>query len=106
MTKIEDLVEAVKTHAAEHYEDGGWDVIVETLDDNDIAEILRGERNPGYRPSRSVKGAIARVGALAALYREADAPHRAEREAGREEDARERRNRLARERRAAAKAVA
>ena len=32
------LVEAVKAHALAHYEDGGWDVVVETYEDIDIAK--------------------------------------------------------------------
>ena len=41
-------VDAVKAHAAEHYEDGGWDVIVECYTDEMVLELVRG--------SRSVKG--------------------------------------------------
>lgn len=36
----ESLVEAVKTHAIEHYEDGGWDVVVECCDDEWIADTI------------------------------------------------------------------
>jgi hypothetical protein len=36
------LVTAVKVHALQHYNDGGWDVIVECWDDGEIlAEITR-----------------------------------------------------------------
>jgi len=34
------LVEAVKAFAEEHYEDGGWDVIVECWTDADILEHI------------------------------------------------------------------
>lgn len=34
------LVEAVKAHALAHYTDGGWDVIVECWDDDEIAEQI------------------------------------------------------------------
>jgi hypothetical protein len=34
------LVEYVKKYAAAHYEDGGWDVIVECWTDGEIAERL------------------------------------------------------------------
>jgi hypothetical protein len=36
------MVEAVKAHALEHYEDGGWDVVVECWDDEQIAEQIAG----------------------------------------------------------------
>lgn len=35
-----DLVAAVKAHAAAHYEDGGWDVIVECWDDQQIEDVI------------------------------------------------------------------
>ncbi len=34
------LVQAVKDHAIEHYEDGGWDVIVECYDDATVDEMI------------------------------------------------------------------
>ena len=36
-----ELVAAVKAHAIEHYNEGGWDFIVECYDDADIARELR-----------------------------------------------------------------
>lgn len=36
--RLKTKVEGVKTHALEHYEDGGWDVIVECWEDADIIE--------------------------------------------------------------------
>lgn len=38
--ELQDLVRAVKDHAVEHYNDGGWDVIVECWGDNQIANII------------------------------------------------------------------
>lgn len=35
------LIEAVKKHAQEHYDDGGWDVVVECWEDEEIREWLR-----------------------------------------------------------------
>lgn len=35
-----ELVEAVKAHALAHYEDGGWDVVVECWEDREIADHL------------------------------------------------------------------
>lgn len=37
---VQDMVDAVKAHALEHYEDGGWDVIVECWEDEHIAEHI------------------------------------------------------------------
>ncbi len=34
------LVEAVKAHALEHYEDGGWDVVVECFSAAEIVEVF------------------------------------------------------------------
>lgn len=47
------MVEAVKRHAAAHYETGGWDIVVEAFDDAQIAEIIGRAWTP--------KGAIAKV---------------------------------------------
>lgn len=65
--KLEDdyRIVAVKEHAAANYENGGWDILIETMDDQEIYNII-------YK-ARSSKGAIklmaAHVGALAA-YRD------------------------------------
>lgn len=40
----QEVIEAVKRHALEHYEDGGWDVIVECYSDTDLATRLAGHR--------------------------------------------------------------
>lgn len=52
------LVTAVKAHAADNYE-AGWDVVVETMTDEDIAERIGAARTP--------KGAIAKVAELVAV---------------------------------------
>lgn len=46
-------VEAVKAFAIEHYEEGGWDVVVETYSDADIYNIVK--------HTRSEEGAIKKV---------------------------------------------
>jgi len=38
---MKEIIEAVKAHALEHYEDGGWDVIVECYDDEMLADRLK-----------------------------------------------------------------
>ena len=40
MSAMDQLVKAVKDHATEHYNDGGWDVVVESWDDSEIAEHI------------------------------------------------------------------
>lgn len=39
-----ELIEAVKAHAIEHYNENGWDFIVECYDDRDIGRELRRRR--------------------------------------------------------------
>lgn len=39
------LVKQIKEHALEHYNDGGWDYIVESYSDAEIAEIIKGSFN-------------------------------------------------------------
>ena len=41
--EISELVQYVKDYANLHYEDGGWDVLVECWEDKDILEILTGD---------------------------------------------------------------
>ena len=40
MKDIKKLVEAVKAYANAHYEDGGWDVVVECWTDKEITDHL------------------------------------------------------------------
>lgn len=37
---MQKIVDAVKAHALAHYNDGGWDVIVEAWTDQEIAEVI------------------------------------------------------------------
>jgi hypothetical protein len=39
--QIGELVQYVKDYANFHYEDGGWDVIVECWEDKDILKVLK-----------------------------------------------------------------
>jgi len=63
-----ELVEGVKAHALEHYNDGGWDVIVECYTDAEIAEHI------GSRVT-TVKGALAKFADAVSIWadRQADA---------------------------------
>lgn len=44
MATIEEMVAAVKAYAESHYNEGGWDTIVECYDDRELAsEIMQGK---------------------------------------------------------------
>lgn len=53
------LVEAVKAYARDHYETGGWDVVIECHSDAEIAGAIG--------KAKTVKGAIANVAKAFAL---------------------------------------
>lgn len=53
---MKELIEAVRAHALKHYEDGGWDYVVEAWDDEDLAEFIGKARTPA--------GAIKAVGKI------------------------------------------
>jgi len=42
---MSNFVEFIKAPALAHYEDGGWDVVVECYDDADIADTLDGAKD-------------------------------------------------------------
>lgn len=52
-----DLIAAVRKHAVDHYNDGGWDVIVECWEDVDIVRYILGCRKlgPVDTPARAIK---------------------------------------------------
>lgn len=58
------LVEAVKQYAHDHYNDlgKGWDYIVETYTDDELAELVEGARTP--------LGAIKKAAAVAKILAE------------------------------------
>jgi hypothetical protein len=58
--RVDMLVAAVKAHASEHYEEGGWDVVVETMDDKAIEDEV-------YR-CRTPEGAIRKIGDIVGAY--------------------------------------
>jgi hypothetical protein len=57
-----DLVAAVKKHAAEHYEEDGWDYLVESYEDHEVAELIGG--------AKTERGAIRKVAATMRLLDE------------------------------------
>jgi len=68
---IDELVAWVKAYALEHYEDGGWDVVVEAYEDAEIADVL-GQVN-------TTKGALKKFAPLIDVWsdRQADARYHA-----------------------------
>lgn len=64
---MEALIAGVRAHAIAHYTEGGWDVVVECWDDDDIAETIG--------KARTLKGAIAKMADIVDIYadRQADA---------------------------------
>ena len=45
MVKDQDLIDAVRGYAVEHYNEDGWDYVVECWEDWEIQEIVRGCRS-------------------------------------------------------------
>jgi len=46
MTTKTELIAAVRKHAMDHYEEGGWDFVVECYEDRDIVEEIGDARTP------------------------------------------------------------
>jgi len=68
MTTLAEMVSAVKKHALENYNTGGWDSIVECYDASDIErELTDAVYGP---PCTTTAEAIARIGGGADLYEE------------------------------------
>ncbi len=62
MATMQEMIEAVKAHAIKHYEQDGWDTIVECYSDSEIAkEIEQGK-------CESVEQAIAYVAKGCKVY--------------------------------------
>lgn len=64
----QDLIKAVKDHALAHYNDGGWDVVVECWDDAQIAEQIAG--------ATTEAGAIAKFKSLVSIWADQQADAR------------------------------
>ena len=47
MVKDQDLIDAVRAHAVEHYNEDGWDFLVECWEDWEIQAIVKGCRSEG-----------------------------------------------------------
>lgn len=60
----EEMLAAVKAHAATHYEENGWDYVVECWDDAEILSVLSEEK------AETIETAIAAVGEIVELLDE------------------------------------
>jgi len=58
---MNELVEKVKAHALAHYEEGGWDFVVEAMQDDEIAKILERE---GAKDEKQAIGVMAEIAGL------------------------------------------
>lgn len=54
MLTMTEMIQAVRTHAGANYGEAGWDILVESWTDQDIAEAIGG--------AWTAAGAIAKVG--------------------------------------------
>lgn len=66
MIKDQDLVDAVRAHAVEHYEEDGWDYVVESWEDWEILAVVRGCR----RESQAIRKVRKQVRSLSDHRRE------------------------------------
>jgi len=67
--KREQLIEAVKAHARDHYAAGvGWDYIVECYSDAEIAEVL--DAAGSTTPAQAIRAAGEEVGIVADYERD------------------------------------
>ena len=74
----EEIIQGVKDHAMAHYEDGGWDVVVECYTDDEIVDYLeRHATYPGCEPVTDVAGAVAAFEDVVSVWadRQADAKY-------------------------------
>ncbi|MGE3483474.1 MAG: hypothetical protein AB7L09_01960 [Nitrospira sp.] len=65
------LVKAVREHAQDNYEAGGWDYVVECYDDKEIAEVI--ERAGAKTEAAAIKAVGEEVGARDDYRREIEA---------------------------------
>lgn len=66
MVKDEDLIDAVRAHAVKHYEEDGWDFVVECWEDWEILAVVRGSR----RESQAIRKVRKQVRSLSDHRRE------------------------------------
>jgi ribosomal protein L12E/L44/L45/RPP1/RPP2 len=52
---LDELEGAVRAHAEAHYDEHGWDILVETIDEDELTEIIRGARTVGGAISKAAR---------------------------------------------------
>jgi DNA-binding CsgD family transcriptional regulator len=70
------LIAEVRAYAVDHYNDGGWDVIVETFSDDELRAAIGG--------ARTLAGALRKLRPSVSVWADRDAEARAEADAARE----------------------
>lgn len=61
---MDELIAAVKTHALEHYEENGWDFVIECFERDELEKLLR------EAGAATLEAAIEAVGEIAKLHDE------------------------------------
>ena len=59
------ILQEVRDYALEHYYEGGWDVIVETFEDSELAEEIRG--------AKTLEGALRKLRPVVRVWSEQQA---------------------------------
>lgn len=66
------LIAEVRQYALDHYNDGGWDFIVEAWDDEAIADAIKG--------AKTLRGAVRKLKPIIDVYADRQAEARYQRE--------------------------
>lgn len=69
MIKDQDLVDAVRAHAVEHYNEDGWDFVVECWEDWEIQAVVKGCK----KESQAIRKVRKQIRALSDHRREVQA---------------------------------
>jgi hypothetical protein len=69
---MQPLVDAVKAHATKHYDDGGWDVVIECWEDWELMEFLASPW-PEKPEVETPEQAIERMAGLVSVWAEKQA---------------------------------
>ena len=71
---MKNLIEAVKAHSIDNYEKGGWDVLVECWNDEDIAKYLTESKVKNETEAIEAFGVLASVWAERSEYAKDPSP--------------------------------
>lgn len=66
----EELIAGVRKHALENYSRGGWDILVECYEDEDILEYIKGNEQWGIKPVRDLDSLIDDIGRVLGVREE------------------------------------